>query len=88
MSNCRFVNEVAATAFGVLLIHANSDTMRMWLWGELFDTVGHMYIPHYAIRAIVVVLLVFTVCSCIDYLRVQLLEKPLFAFYDKRVGNR
>ena len=88
MPNCRFVNEVAATTFGVLLIHANSDTMRMWLWGEYFDNVGHMYISHYAIRAIVVVLLVFAVCSCIDYLRIKLLEKPLLAFYDKIVGNQ
>lgn len=26
------INTVGASTFGVLLIHANSDTMRKWLW--------------------------------------------------------
>ena len=31
----KFVNSVAATCFGVLLIHANSDMMRNWLWVDV-----------------------------------------------------
>ncbi len=82
----KFVNILGATTFGVLLIHAHSDTMRHWLWVDLFDNVGHLASASYAVRAISIVLLIFVVCACIDYLRIVLLEKPLFAIYDKRVG--
>ena len=84
---CKFVNVLGATSFGVLLIHAHSDTMRSWLWGELFDNVGHLTMPYYALRSFWVVFLVFAVCSCIDYLRIKLLEKPLFSFYDNHFGD-
>lgn len=80
----RFINTVGATTFGVLLIHAHNTTMRRWLWVDLFDNVGHMLVPYYAIRAIGIVLLVFTVCASIDYLRIVLLERPFFGLYDRR----
>ena len=35
MKYCRFINTIAASCFGVLLIHANSDTMRQWLWQDI-----------------------------------------------------
>ena len=79
----RFINTVGATTFGVFLIHTNSPTMRRWLWVDLFDNVGKMSVPYYAIRAIGVVLLVFTVCACIDYFRIVLLERPFFGLYDR-----
>ncbi len=31
----KFINAVASTTFGVLLIHANSNEMRQWLWKDL-----------------------------------------------------
>lgn len=30
----KWINTIASSMFGVLLIHANSDTMRHWLWRE------------------------------------------------------
>ena len=87
MPYSRFVNALGATTFGVLLIHANSNTMREWLWADLFDNVGHLSVPYYALRAIGIVLLVFVVCACLDYLRISLLERPLFAFYDRHIGD-
>ncbi len=32
----RFINIIGAGTFGVLLIHANSETMRNWLWHDVF----------------------------------------------------
>lgn len=84
----KVVNALGATTFGVLLIHAHSDSMRRWLWGDLFDNVGHLASSMYALRAFVIVLLVFVVCACIDYLRIVLLEKPLFAFYDRSCNQQ
>ncbi|MBR4624939.1 MAG: hypothetical protein IKO56_05325 [Alphaproteobacteria bacterium] len=59
------INAVASTTFGVLLIHANSDTMRQWLWKDMLDNVGHYGMPFYIIGC---VLGVFVVCSLIDLL--------------------
>ena len=84
----RFINVLGATTFGVLLIHAHSNTMRSWLWGELFDNVGHISDAFYPLRAVCVVLLVFSVCAAIDFLRIRLLEKPLFSFYDRMVVSQ
>ena len=78
---------MGATTFGVLLIHAHNKTMRLWLWGDVFDNVGHLSSPYYAIRALGIVLLVFVLCSCIDYLRIILFERPFFAFYDKQIAT-
>lgn len=83
----KFINALGATTFGVLLIHANSNTMRQWLWTDLFDNVGHLTVPYYAVRSVAIVLLVFAVCACIDHLRIVLLERPLFAFYDRTVDS-
>ena len=77
----RFINGVAATTFGILLIHANSDTMRQWLWKDTLDNVGHYgQITH----ALLSVLIVFAVCSFIDFLRIKLIEKPFFDLWDKK----
>ena len=78
----KLINSVAATTFGVLLIHAHSDTMRQWLWYDLFDNAGH-FSPFSPFNAILIVLLVFVACSCIDCIRIHLFEEPLFSWLDK-----
>ncbi|MBO7126243.1 hypothetical protein J6W78_01710 [bacterium] len=83
----RIINTVAASTFGVLLIHAGGDTMRQWLWKDTVDCVGHYgyrFMPLYAIGC---VLAIFTVCTLIDILRINCLEKPFFKFWDKRWGG-
>lgn len=67
----KFINAIGATTFGVLLIHANNGTMRRWLWHDLFNNVGHLYDLLSPLRAIIVVILVFSVCSLLDYLRIE-----------------
>lgn len=81
----KFINAVGASTFGVLLIHANSDAMRTWLWRDTVDCVGHYSLPlgELALYTIGVVLTVFSVCVVIDYLRIQLIEKPFFKWFDK-----
>ena len=79
----RFINTVAASTFGVLLIHANSDAMRKWLWRDTVDSVGSYgksFMPLYAVGCVI---LIFAVCTVIDILRIKLLEKPLFKWWDK-----
>lgn len=77
-----FINTVASTTFGVLLIHANSDAMRQWLWMDTFHCKEHYYDKHYMIYAIGIVLLTFICCSIIDYLRICFVEKYTFKYID------
>jgi len=72
----KFINTVAASTFGVLLIHANSDTMRKWLWKDTLNNVGAYDTSYFALHAIGSVLLIFTICIVIDYLRIRFLERP------------
>ena len=79
-----FINAVASTTFGVLLIHAHSDAMRHWLWGDIVDCVGHSQDTYYYLYAPVAVLCIFAVCSIIDYVRIKTLEKWAFQYLDKK----
>ena len=73
----RIINTIAASTFGVLLIHANSDTMRRWLWQDTFNNVGVYESGNVVIHAVVSVILIYAVCTVIDIYRIKLLEAPL-----------
>ena len=68
--NNKLINTIASTTFGVFLIHANSDTMRKWLWKTVFDNVGHYNLRLMPLYVLGVVCVVFIVCSLIEYLRI------------------
>lgn len=80
----RFINTVSGTTFGVLCIHANSDAMRTFLWKDLLCVPEQFHLPLYALagHALLSLLGVFVVCSCIDYMVGRVLEAPLFRWFD------
>lgn len=73
----KFINIVGGGTFGVLLIHANSNAMRQWLWRDTFNNVGHYANDTIYLHAILVPILVFVICSAIEYIRMKTIEKPL-----------
>lgn len=75
----RLINAVGASTFGVLLIHANSDAMRQWLWREIVGCVDHFSgdVILTLGYALVSVLIIFTVCSGIDWFRGRIIEPKL-----------
>ena len=79
----KFINTVAASTFGVLLIHANSDAMRQWLWKDMLDNVGHYGAKLMPLYAVGCVLVIYAVCTLIDIIRINLLEKHFFQWWDK-----
>lgn len=79
----KLINTLASTTFGVLLIHANSWSMRRFLWVDLFKNAAHYPAANYVIYASIVVCVVYICCCIIDLLRINLLEKPLFSWLDK-----
>lgn len=79
----RLINTIAASAFGVLLIHANSNTMRQWLWKDIIDCIGHFNTPYYWLYAVVCVLAIYTICTLIDYIRIKTIETALLNATEK-----
>ena len=79
----KFINTVAASTFGVLCIHANSDTMRRWLWKDTLNNVGAYGSDLIVLHAIGSVIAIFTICTLIDMARIKLIEKPFFKLWDK-----
>lgn len=75
----KVINTIAASTFGVLLIHANSDSMRKWLWLDLcrnvkvYSEASSMQMIGYALLCIV---LIYGICTLIDMLRIKCIEKP------------
>lgn len=78
------INKVAASTFGVLLIHANSDVMRQWLWKDTLQNVRAFNSDYFLLHAFVAVALVYIVCTVIDMARIFIFEKPFFKWFDKR----
>ena len=77
IGHSKVINTIAASTFGVLLIHANSNTMRRWLWQDTFKNVGAYESGNVVIHAVVSVILIYAVCTVIDICRIKLLENPL-----------
>lgn len=86
MGYSKIINTIAASAFGVLLIHANSDTMRQWLWHDTLNNAGH-YAGNIYLHAVASVLAVYAICTLIDFVRIQLLEKPAFKLLDSKLNK-
>ena len=86
----KVINAFGAGTFGVLLIHANSSSMRTWLWRDTVDVVGHYALPfgQLVLFSFGVVLAVFIVCNLIDQLRIATLEKWFFNWYDSRFAPK
>ena len=81
----RVINALAATVFGVLCIHANSDTMRRWLWQDTLKNAEYFCKPIGYLHIIGAVISVFAVCAVIDTLRANFIEKPLFTVLDRKL---
>jgi len=79
----KWINMLGATTFGVLMIHANSDTMREWLWRDVLNNLGMYSSPWLPLHAAFSVCSIFMVCSAIDLVRICVIEKPFFCLWDK-----
>ena len=79
----RIINTIGASTFGVFLIHTRGAEMRHWLWYDFINTGAHYNDHYYWAYAIGCVLAIFAVCSVIDIIRINTLEKWAFALVDK-----
>lgn len=83
----KIINTIGASTFGVLCIHANSDTMRSWLWKDTTNISALFLGDGFAIKAILIVFVIFLICIALDYLRIRFVERPLFVLLDCKFSN-
>lgn len=78
---------ISASTFGVLCIHANSGTMRQWLWKDVVDCVGQYSSDQLVLFSLISIFCIFFSCIIIDYIRIHTLEKWTFVFVDKQLAK-
>lgn len=76
----KIINIMGATTFGVLLIHANNDEMREWLWKDLLDNVGAYETNYLFAHAIISVVVIYIICTLIDIGRINFIENHFSSF--------
>lgn len=82
----RFINMVAASTFGILLIHANRcDAMGDLIWNRIYSNEIIYNSPMFWLISFVKVAVVFISASVIDILRQRLLEKNFFRLIDDKL---
>ena len=83
----RRTNTVAATTFGVYLLH-DSHITRQLLWNGILHVSDAQFLsPYFPLLALVDILAVFAVCSAIDYLRLRLVEPKMLAWAEQRIAR-
>lgn len=81
----KVVNTIASSVFGVYLISDNK-LLRSWVWdvsnnnAYLGDSIFILLI-----HILISVLIVFAICSIVDLMRINLVERPLFKVFAKPV---
>lgn len=83
----RIINTISASTFGVLCIHANSDTMRQWLWKDTVDCVGQYADAQIIMLSLLSILSIFFICIFLDYIRIHSVEKWAFSQIDRLLAK-
>ena len=83
------INFLAAGTFGVLCIHASSDTMRQWLWQDVCNVPDMLQAPvgTLILQASIIPIIIFIICTLIDSLRRRYIERPFFNCISKLQSN-
>lgn len=89
MPYSRLINSAAATAFGVLCIHASSDAMRTWLWKDFLKVPTYYTapLPQLVMHAALSVVGIYVICSLIDCLRIRFIERPVMNWIEQKQGK-
>lgn len=79
----RLINSLGAAAFGVLLIHTNSEALRTWLWKDLLRNTAVFSTPWLPAHLLLSTLGIYAVCAVIDLLRIRFVERPVLILWDR-----
>lgn len=76
------INTIASASFGVYLIH-DSNIIRPYLWHVVFKNAQYQESISIIPYSIVVVIVVYSICTVIDLLRQRVFEKPFMIIVNK-----
>lgn len=78
----KIINALASGCFGVLLIHASSDTMRQWLWQDLCNVPAMFKGDLFTLiaQAVSIPIVIFIVGSFIDHYYKRFIEPLIVNF--------
>lgn len=79
----KVINTIGASTFGVLLIHANSDIMRQWLWKDFLRNTAYFDSKYLWIHMAISVAAVYSICTILDICRIRFVEKPIFHYLQR-----
>ena len=83
----RRINTVAATTFGVYLLH-DSYITRQLIWNGILRVSDAQFLsPYFPLLALADTLAVFAVCSAIDGLRLRFVEPKMLAWAEQRIAR-
>lgn len=80
----KWINIIGGSTFGVLLIHANSNAMREWLWKDLCQNTKYFESEYFIVHILATTIIIFVICVIIDRIRILYIEQPLM----KLVANK
>lgn len=80
----KFINAVGGCTFGVYLIH-DHDFIRNLLWKNIFSTENYANSCLLVVRIIYSTIIVFVVCSAIEFVRKNVVEKYILKYLYKFV---
>ena len=78
----KIINTISGASFGVYLIHEH-DYVRTFLWQDILSVYkfsNSLFLIPYTIY---VILIVFTICTLIELIRINILEKNYLKYVDK-----
>ena len=89
INQSKIINTIASSTFGVLLIHANSDAMRMWLWQTVLNVKDAFLLntPALVLHAVLSVLGIFIACVVLDQIRIRTIESIVIDKAEKGVNK-
>ena len=78
--NCKIINFISSTTFGIYLIHDHT-LVRPFLWKKLLNCPFHFGLKHFWLFVICSIVLVFVVCFVIETIR-MLIVKLIYKLID------
>ena len=80
----KYINYIAGSALGVYLIHSNVFVQE-YLWKSLIHVSSYYYSPNLWIVAIISIIGVYLICTGIDIIRRETVEKLWIRFVDNKL---
>ena len=82
----KVINAVAATMFGVYLIH-DHELVRGYIYSDLFDCFGHSYSDLLPLYCIWMLVCIFAICIAIEFTRQLAIDRCLLKKLPERVES-